>query len=98
MNKKSRIQFALLFSLSLNLLLGTIYGQEAQSAQSAYQVWSDLSRSGVLKDSKKLFVHKAKNKSENGELSGDKDNQNIVTYGGEKEGSSSKITRIMGPK
>lgn len=64
------------------------------STNNAYKAWSDLSVSGVLKKAKVLHVPKAINK---GDVSSKTDEQNIVTFGGEKEGSSSKVTLVLGP-
>lgn len=55
--------------------------------KTGYDVWTDLTE-GILTQTDKRAVVKGVKKSKKG---------NMFTFGGEKEGSSSLITRVMGP-
>lgn len=83
------------FLLSLLLVSAPTYGQDEKSA---YDVWVDMTEAAINKHRREIVVKDAPVASgaipvgSNRDLFG-----RVVTFGGEKEGSSALITRVMGP-
>jgi hypothetical protein len=80
------------FSLKLFILLVLL--PFLSWGQSSYDVWLDMTEAGVNNHTRRTYVTGAPGKS--GEGLG-ADAGKYVMYGGEKEGSSALISRVMGP-
>lgn len=95
--EKSSFQFLKLRMISSFLLLFLSLSVLAQD-KSAYEIWNEMTEAGLNFDKTQTLV-----KGAEGVKALDSDGKEIknagqmVMFGGEKEGSSSLITRIMGP-
>ena len=97
MEKNMSIQFIKLRIISSFLILFLSFSALAQD-KSAYEIWNEMTEAGLNFDKTQTLV-----KGAEGVKALDSDGKEIknagqmVMFGGEKEGSSSLITRIMGP-
>lgn len=85
--KNFKFFIVLVFSLSLSI---SVWGQD--EAPNAYQVWSQLKESETTFKATETNVFNA---DPDAQIGGNQ--HSTVTFGAEKEGSSSKITKLLGP-
>ena len=98
---KFQLIFAILFSLLISQSCSKLSPQtyhsrvdterspadDTFSSQNAFEVYNELRKMQFTKEAKRVAVHGADPLVNNG----------VVSYGGEKEGSSARITKVFGP-
>jgi hypothetical protein len=89
--EKMKLLINLKFFFLATLLSHAALSQD-RTEKSAFEIWTDMTEASITQNETKTYVKDAPG------VDADSDSGKYVMFGGEKEGSSSLITRVMGPK